>query len=155
MDSIQETQLSLFDVQAKIDENAQKVSSIENEITANSSRITENMQAFISLDEEEHTELKEELTEVESINADMVLKISSYDNEMKVLMTSIGMNSDSIVNDESNISANSAAISTNSIGVSSALSNKVEETMISIVVEKTSAISANAQAISENFDMIA
>ena len=120
------------------------MSSIEEEITANSSRITENMQAFISLDEEEHTELKEELTEVESINADMVLKISSYDNEMKVLMTSIGMNSDSIVNDESNISANSAAISTNSIGVSSALSNKVEETMISIVVEKTSAISANA-----------
>ena len=40
------------------------------------------MEAFISLDEEEHTELKEELTEVEGINANMVLKISSYDNEM-------------------------------------------------------------------------
>lgn len=82
MDAIQETELRLFDVQALIDENAQKVSSIENEITANSSRITENMEAFISLDEEEHTELKEELTEVEGINANMVLKISSYDNEM-------------------------------------------------------------------------
>ena len=155
MDAIQETELRLFDVQALIDENAQKVSSIENEITANSSRITENMEAFISLDEEEHTELKEELTEVEGINANMVLKISSYDNEMQVLMTSIGMNSDSIVNDESNISANSDAIKVNSKGVSTALNSKVEETMIEIFTESTNAANANIQAISENSDMIA
>ena len=114
MTAIQENQLMLVEAQALIDENSQKVSSNENKIVANSSKITENMEAFISLDEVEHTELKEELTEVESINANMVQKISSYDNEMQILMTSIGMNSDNIVIDESNISANSAAIKVNS-----------------------------------------
>ena len=58
-------------------------------------------------------------------------------------MTSIGMNSDSIVNDESNISANSDAIKVNSKGVSTALNSKVEETMIEIFTESTNAANAN------------
>ena len=70
-------------------------------------------------------------------------------------MTSIGMNSDSIVNDESNIRANSDAITVNSKGVSTALNSKVEETMIEIFTESTNAANANIEAISENSDMIA
>lgn len=82
MDAIQETEIRLGLAQIQLDENSQKMSTNENKILANESRITENMEAFISLDQEEHTGLFEELTEVEGINANMEIKISSYENDI-------------------------------------------------------------------------
>lgn len=82
MDAIQETEIRLGLAQIQLDENSQKMSTNENKILANESRISENMEAYISIDQEEHTGLKEELTEVEGINANMEIKISSYENDI-------------------------------------------------------------------------